>query len=499
MRVAVVGAGPAGLAAAHRLTQAGVSVDVFEAGSEPGGMARTLEMWGQRVDLGPHRFFSKDRRVNQLWLEVVGRDYAMVPRLTRIYYGGKFFKYPLEPIDALTCLGPREAALCLLSYSSGRLRAGNKGPPTFESFVTERFGARLFRTFFKGYSEKLWGIPATELDVDFAAQRIRKLSLASAVLHAFREKQGQVEQRTLADEFAYPAQGTGMVYRRLSDAICARGGRVHFRAPVAGVDGEGLRVKGLKLVDGQHLPFDHVVSSMPLTLLVSRLPQAPANVSSAASALTFRNTILVYLLVDGERLFPDNWLYLQSGDVKMGRITNFRNWVDTLTNSKRETILSCEYWCNDDDQLWTTSDRQLVELATAELAHTGLGRGKPVIDGKVVRVHRCYPVYRRGYRRHLEPIQDYLREYRGLSVIGRYGAFKYNNQDHSLLMGILAAENLTLGRQHDLFGVNTDYDEYQESSRITDTGLVEEIQPRRRGAREAAAGLALSPRQSSVG
>jgi protoporphyrinogen oxidase len=458
------------LAAAYRLAQAGVPVELFEASGEAGGMARTFELWGQRVDVGPHRFFSNDRRVNELWLEVVGREYRMIKRLTRIYYGGRFFSYPLEPVNALSNLGTLEAARCIASYGLSRVRPA-AADGTFETFVSNQFGRRLFETFFKSYSEKLWGISCRELDVDFAAQRIKKLSLWEAVVNAFQSRTGKTKHRTLADEFAYPKLGTGMVYNRMAEKVRELGGQVRFNAPVEAVLQEGDRVVGLRLAGGEEKRFDHVISSMPLTLLVSRLPGVPEPVKAATQALTFRNTILVYLQVAGRDLFPDNWLYVQSPELKTGRITNFRNWAPELNQGKEETILALEYWANDGDPIWISSDDALIELGKTELTATGLSKGYEIKAGKVLRVPRCYPVYRTGYKGHLTRVEDFLRGLKGLTPIGRYGSFKYNNQDHSLLMGMLAAENLTHDKGNDLWRVNTDYDEYQESTRITETGL----------------------------
>jgi protoporphyrinogen oxidase len=459
------------MSAAYQLAKGGVDVDVFEASPHVGGLARTIELWGQRVDLGPHRFFSSDARVNRLWLEVVGRDYEMIDRLTRIYYEGRFFYYPLRPLNALLTLGFLEAAGCMLSYLRQRLFPPKLDESTFEGWVVRRFGRRLFEIFFKTYSEKLWGIRCDDLDAAFAAQRIKKLSLFEAVKNALLGGRGN-KHKTLVDTFAYPTGGTGMVYERMAERVRASGGRVHLQRPVERVLTEGGAVTGIELPGGEVLSFDHVISSMPITLLVARLPEAPAEVREAAAALRFRNTILVYLRVEGSGLFPDNWLYVHSPALRTGRITNFGNWVPQINGAERgrSTILALEYWCDDDEPLWAEDDATLIARARDELLRAGLAGEAPVGEGKVVRIRRCYPVYRRGYRAHLEPVERYLRSIEGLSVIGRYGAFKYNNQDHSILMGILAADNVLEGAKHDLWGVNTDY-EYQESAVITRTGL----------------------------
>lgn len=471
MRVAVIGAGPAGLTAAYQLAKAGVEVEVFEASGVVGGLARSIPLWGQTVDLGPHRFFSSDARVNRLWLEVVGRDYQMVDRTTRIYYRGRFFNYPLSAGNALWNLGPREAAGCVASYLRQQRRRESDAPDaTFEDWVVRRFGRRLFEVFFKSYSEKLWGIPCSDLDADFAAQRIKRLSLGEAVKNACGLGRGQ--HRTLVDRFAYPLGGTGMVYERMADYIRGLGCELHLNRPVQRVVVEQGRVRGVEEAWGDVRRFDHVVSTMPLTLLVKYLDEAPSAVRQAAERLTFRNTLLVYLLVAGRDLFPDQWLYVHSPELLMGRVTNFCNWVPGLCGSSPHTILSLEYWCSDADELWRQSDDDLVRRASIEMVSTGLLGAKAILDGHVVRVKRCYPVYARGYKQHVQTITDYLDQVQGLSAIGRYGAFKYNNQDHSILMGMLAAENILEAKEHNLWGVNTDYEAYQESAVIGDEGLV---------------------------
>jgi len=471
MKTGIIGAGPAGLACAYRLSVRGMKPEVYEAGPSVGGLAKSIRLWNQTVDLGPHRFFSSDRRVNELWLEVVGKDYSMVDRLTRILYKGKLFQYPLRPGDVVGKLGPAETFRCLVSYFKEYVApsAVSGGDETFEGWVVKRFGRRLYEIFFKTYSEKLWGVPCHELDADFAVQRIKKFSLIealkSAVLPGSKKK-----HKTLVDRFAYPHGGTGEVYSRMAAYVSESGGAVYLNTPVRRVLNDGLRVRGLELMDGTVKEYDHVVSTMPLTQLVSRLDGVSEEVLAAAKSLRFRNTILVYLNVDAGELFPDNWVYVHSPELLFGRITNFRNWSPSLYGNEKTSILTLEYWCNEDDDIWRWEDEKLIGLAKDEVSRAGLVKAGIASEGYVHRISKCYPVYSAGYKRLLGPVENYLRKMEGLTVIGRYGAFKYNNQDHSILMGILAADNIANGAQNDLWAINTDY-EYQESAVITETGL----------------------------
>lgn len=474
MKIAVIGAGPAGMTAAYMISrQIGKKVtqlDVYEKSDRVGGLSRSIELWDQRVDLGPHRFFSRDPQINALWLEVVRDRYDIVNRQTRIYYKRRFFDYPIRAFNALRNLGIFEAARCLLSYLWERL-SPTRDTSTFEGWVTSRFGKRLYTIFFKTYSEKLWGISCRELDSDFASQRIKKLSLLEALKNAFSAGRSN-KHATLVEQFAYPVGGTGSVYEAMQAEITARGGEVKVLAGVQGVITSGGRVRSLRLEDGRVVDYDHVISTMPISLLVERLPEVPPAVLEQARKLTFRNTILVYLRVDRTSLFPDQWLYIHEPSVQVGRVTNFRNWLPSVYGKSGSTILCLEYWCYFEDPLWQVGDEELIRVAASEIATTGLVDREDVKEGHVVRLPRCYPVYFRGYREVMKPVEEYLNTLKDLHVIGRYGAYKYNNQDHSILMGMRAAENILTRAGHDLWAINTDYEVYQESSVITRTGLV---------------------------
>ncbi len=468
-KIAVIGAGPAGITAAYELTKAGYTISLYEASEHVGGLSKTIDLWNQKIDLGPHRFFSNDTKVNKLWLEVVQKDYRMVDRLTRIYYKKKFYYYPLKPFDALLKLGIGQATLCVFSYFKEKLKP-TKPDGSFESWVTARFGNRLYSIFFKTYSEKLWGIPCTELDEDFAAQRIKKLSLFEAVKNAlFSSKKNK--HKTLVDQFAYPTGGTGMVYERMKSFIEDNGGKVHCSTPVQKVIPSKQNDVTVELSNGQKEIFGHVISSMPITHLVKNLPDTPQDVLHAVENLKFRNTILVYLKIEGVDVFPDNWLYVHANDLQMGRITNFSNWVPEINNNEHATVVTLEYWSYDTDEIWNADSSKLIELGKKELRQTGLIGELEISDGHVIKIPKCYPVYRKGYKKPLEKVEKHLSSIKNLSVIGRYGSFKYNNQDHSILMGLLAADNIINGEKHNLWEINTDYETYQETSTITASGL----------------------------
>lgn len=446
------------------------AIDVYEKSELVGGLSKSITLWGQQVDLGPHRFFSHDSSINELWLEVVKDRYEIVNRQTRIYYKKSFFDYPIKAMNALSRLGIFEATRCVLSYMAAQI-SPPKDTSTFEGWVISRFGKRLFTIFFKTYSERLWGISCTELDADFASQRIKKLSLFEAIKNAVFPARGG-KHATLVDQFAYPLGGTGMVYESMKDFIESKGGRVMTNTGVEKILCSGGVASAIELEDGKVVKYDHIISTMPLTQMVERLPEVPSVVLEQSRKLKFRNTILVYLKVDRPDLFTDQWLYIHDQSVSFGRVTNFRNWIPSIYGDSEASILCMEYWCNFEDELWTMKDETLIKTAKQEIVTAGLVPAEETMEGEVIRLPRCYPIYFRGYREALEPVQDYLGGIKGLHVIGRYGAYKYNNQDHSLLMGMHVAENIIRNAGHQLWEINTDYEVYQESSVITKTGLV---------------------------
>lgn len=464
LRIGVIGAGPAGITAAYVLSKNNIQVDLYEASNSVGGMAKSINLWGTNVDIGPHRFFSADTRVNKLWLEVVKDDYLIVDRLTRMYYNDKFYSFPLKPLEVIKNLGQIELIKCFLSYVKCKIAPLKSDD--LESWVINSFGKGLYSIFFKTYNEKLWGVSPKDLNKEFGQQRIKQIDLKQEILNFFRSQ--NKEFKTLADQFAYPKEGTGMVYERMKDAITKSGGNIYLNTRVKKLLVKDKKVYGLETEDGVEHRYDNVISSMPLTLLVRQLDDAPEEIINLSKQLTFRNTILVYLNIDQEDLFEDQWLYVHSPNLKTGRITNFNNFNQAKNGN---SILAFEYWANDDDHLWSVSDEELIATAKEDAINSGLVKDAKILDGFVYKVPKCYPVYLKRYREHLDPVVDHLKGYENLMIIGRYGAFKYNNQDHSILMGLLAAENILKDAKHDLWDINNDY-EYQEKSVISKTGLV---------------------------
>ncbi|MDR3269584.1 MAG: FAD-dependent oxidoreductase [Tannerella sp.] len=469
-RIIIIGAGPAGLTAAYELSKdPSIQVDVFEATDTPGGMCKSLHLWNCIVDIGPHRFFSYDTRVNKLWLEVVQQDYKMVNRFTRIYYKKQFFLYPIAPFDALKKAGFRTAAQCVCSYLKEMI-IPVKQDGSFETWVMRRFGKKLYQMFFKTYSEKLWGMSCRDLDDDFASQRIKKLSLLAVIANAF--KGGKTTHKTLVDEFAYPLGGTGRIYQRMVEVIIRNGGRIHYNHKVQGVCVENGEATSILLNDGKTIErCDEIVSTMPLTDAVNSMRDVPDAIRGKVTKLKYRNTVIVYLKIDSTDLFSDNWLYVHSPKLQMGRITNFRNWIPDLYSKNDYTILAIEYWCYDYDELWKYSEEEFIRLAATEIQQTGLLKNNKILDGFVYKISKSYPTYHRGYKNDIKPIEEFLQTIKHCHFIGRYGAFKYNNQDHSILMGWMLAQNVLHNAGYDLWTVNTDYDNYQEGSLITQSGL----------------------------
>jgi protoporphyrinogen oxidase len=452
----IIGAGPAGLTAGYALAKQGVQSIILEKADQVGGISRTETYKGYRFDIGGHRFFTKVQEVQQLWQEVLGSDLIKVPRLSRIYYDGDFFQYPLEPWDALSKIGLLQSGLMIASYLKRQLYP-LPIEENLEQWVINRFGGRLYSTFFKTYTEKVWGVPCTEIQADWAAQRIKGLSLKKAITNALL---GTNDTKTLIKEFDYPRLGPGMMWERFQEKLEHQGSPTHLGTNVIRLEHQAGRItRVLAERQGQLLEFkpEQVISSMPVSLMLQRLrPLPPQPVLEAAQSLKYRDFLIVSLIIEQEHLFPDNWIYIHSPEFEVGRIQNFKNWSPEMVPDPRKTCVGMEYFCSEGDRLWELSDQELVELASREIVGLDLLDNLDRIkDGTVIRQHKAYPVYDGEYREHLTVICDYLQTFENLQTVGRNGMHRYNNQDHSMLTGLLAAKNV-LGEHHDLWQVNTE-------------------------------------------
>jgi len=478
--VVVMGAGPAGLSAAYELTRHETPVTVLEKDPrQVGGIARTLEFMGCRFDVGPHRFFSKSDEIEALWTEVLGGEIRPVSRLTRILYRGKFFDYPIRASNAFLNLGPLETARCLTSYAQARLHPV-ANPQSFEDWVSNQFGRRLFEIFFKTYTEKVWGISTTELSADWAGQRIRGLNLVEVIRNAilpasFRGSGERAIVKTLVDAFRYPRLGAGQMWESVAARLAAAGHPVRMGEEVVAVRHAGGRVLSAVVRDGVGTTLDvlgtQFISTMPIRELIAKLqPAAPSIVRAAADALGYRDFITVNVVVDRADVFPDQWIYVHDPGVKVGRIANFKNFSGAMVDDSGLTGLGMEYFCFEQDGMWSWSDAELLDMGRRELTALRICRADEVKAGMVYRQPKAYPVYDGAYLGHLAVVREWLaRALPNLWLVGRNGMHHYNNQDHSMMTGILVARNIATGARYDPWLVNTDA-EYQEEERAGEAG-----------------------------
>lgn len=458
----ILGAGPSGLGAGYEFAKHQQPVTIFDTHSIIGGLARTINFNGNLFDVGPHRFYTKDKTVLKLWEETLGKDFLHVPRLTRIYYRNRFFDYPIKAGNVLQNLGLFETGLMLLSYFWAMIMPKKKAI-SFEDWISQKFGKKLYRTFFKTYTEKVWGVPCNQIDARWAAQRIKGLNLTEVITNALMPKRAKV--RSLISEFRYPTKGAGMMYETMANNLVKSGSKIFLGHRCQQINHSKNKIDCIELLhQGQitKIKINQLLSSIPITDFIKILNPLPEkDVIEAANTLRYRDHITVNLIVKDQQPFPDNWIYVHSPEVKMARISNYNQFSQSMTTSNNLIAISCEYFCYRDDDVWKMKDEELVAFAINELEQLKLTQPSKVTEGFVIRELDSYPLYYLGYEDSFNIMKDYLSRFENLTLIGRAGMFKYNNMDHALLSGIYAARN-KYGASYDLWNINEDSDYLEE-------------------------------------
>ena len=483
----IIGAGPAGLTAAYELNKFGEKSVLLEADQQVGGISKTVLFNGNRFDIGGHRFFSKVPYINHVWDDILKEDLLVRDRLSRILYNNHYFDYPLQPVNALRGLGMKDALHVLLSYARIKAFAWEKRTEdSFEDWVVNRFGYRLYDIFFKTYTEKVWGIPCNEISAEWASQRIKNFSLEEAIKNAFlssgKTKDGEIIT-TIINQFKYPRLGPGMMWEHCQQSLEQDNSPTRMGERVVSV--KHKRGKVLEVVSqdtaGNRTSYSgkQYISSMPLRELILSLdPLPPAAVVKAAKRLRYRDYLTVVLVVGRKDVFPDNWVYIHTPEVKLGRIQNYKNWSEDMVSEPHCTTLGLEYFLWEKDEEWNWSNERLIDMGIRECSEIGMIQPKEVKEATVVRMKKAYPVYDMDYTRNLEVIKNYLANFDNLQTVGRNGLHRYNNQDHSMLTGIYAARN-TLGSQYDVWSVNTEKSYHEQQEGDGSSAPLDRLMPKR--------------------
>lgn len=463
-KIIIIGAGPAGLTAAWEAEKLGIKTLILEGDKVVGGISRTVERNGWRFDIGGHRFFTKVDEVYDIWDEILDEgDFLQRPRMSRIYYNKKFYDYPLKASNALFNLGIFEAIRCVLSYMYVRLKPP-KNQDNFENWVAARFGWRLYRIFFKTYTEKVWGIEASKIGADWAAQRIKNLSLAKAILNSLKINKSDEIITTLIDKFKYPKYGPGMMWETSYKKLIEKNHEIKLNSKVTSII-KKQNYYQITTNGGYEYYAENILSSMPLAHLPKTVvPQNDDKVMQSGENLKFRDFLSVALVVNENQAFPDNWIYIHEPDVRVGRVQNYGSWSPYLVKEGK-TCLGLEYFVDIGDDLWSMEDNDLITLATTELETLSLIEKNSVLEGYVVRMPKAYPVYDLNYSKNVDSIVNWIKaDHPNIFPIGRNGMHRYNNQDHSMMTAVKSVRNILLGEKNDIWKINVEEDYHEEIS-----------------------------------
>lgn len=456
-KVVIIGAGPAGLAAGHKLCGLGVETIILEKDAQVGGLSRTIRYKRHYFDIGGHRFYTNNKEVFSWWQNILKEDFRKIARKSRIYYQKTFFDYPLSIFNVLFNIGLLNALAIVASYLKSRFlpRARENN---LEKWMTNHFGKRLYEIFFKEYTQKVWGMPCVKLSADWAGKRIKGLSLFVAVRNAFFSSRGN-KVKTLLKEFYFPRLGAGMMYEAAAVNIIAKGGKLYLHTEVVQIRHDWNKIIAVACKDSRtgknfDLEGSDFCSSMPLTLFVSRMNPLPGkDILEMCKKLRYRSLVMAYFIVKRKDLAPDNWIYVHSPNVLVARIQNFGRWSPEMVADPNTSSLGLEYFCDEGDQFWLRPDKSILETAAGELEKLKLCRKEEISDGFVLRVAKAYPVYSLDYRPALEALKNFVSRFLNLQCIGRYGMFQYNNMDNSAFSGFLAAKNI-LGAKRNLWSID---------------------------------------------
>ena len=462
----IIGAGPAGLSAAETLSKSNRQFMVLEASDHTGGISATIRHNDFLFDLGGHRFFTKNSEIDRYVSNLLGNELVSVDRSSKILLNGKLFDYPLRPLNAIFGLGPLTAAAIIFNYVIERFKFNRPAPRSLEDWVISQFGKTLYLLFFKTYTEKVWGIDCNRISAEWGVQRIKGLSLRTAIVDAFW-KERKKDAASLVKHFTYPKRGIGVICEKLAQTIRTPNALL-FNAQAQALFHEGGRITAVAYGGNEgegKIETDFVISSMPITDLVLSLRPLPSQeIVEAARWLKYRDLVCVALMFDRRFVTDQTWIYVHDPAIDFGRLHEPKNWSVHMAPHERSCVVF-EYFCNQGDAVWNASDQELFEKTRRDFRKSAISpdAADRIIDYKVVRTSKTYPLYEIGFSRYLLQIRDYLKGFKNLQLIGRYGTYKYNNLDHSLETGIKGAQNI-LGADHDTFMVNIE-DEYLEQKK----------------------------------